>query len=365
MLEKGIISTRQFILMLFIIITSFTALQVPGLLILTAGRDAWLSTIGGWLLDVLLAIVYAYLGVRFPGENFVQYSLTILGKYIGGFFGMLFPLFFLMVCSLLQRGLSQLINFAFLPTTPFAVILISGALIIGYSARKGIEVIGRVSEVLGPIYFFSILVLVGLIIPSADIQRLQPQLDQGFYPFLIGSPFILTFYGICIIMGMFIPLNNRIENGFLSKFIAVSMGAFVVGATVTLAVGVFGDNIAKNMISPSLNLTRMIFVGGFIERMEIVWMMIAVGAGIMASSMMIWSFSLGISQIFSLQSYKPFVIPGVFLSSTLALTSFGSNAENTQFIHFSYPLIAFAIETGLILFLLLMALLLKKRGKAS
>ncbi|MEW9673777.1 endospore germination permease [Ammoniphilus sp. 3BR4] len=364
MLEKGIISTRQFIFMLFMIITSFTALHVPGMLIGHAGRDAWLSVIGGWFLDVLLAIVYAYLGLRFPGENFVQYSITILGKKAGALVGSLFPLFFLVVCSLLQRGLAFFIKSSFLPNMPLEIIILTGAMIIAYGAYRGIEVIGRVSEILGPIYFISIIILVVLILPEAEINKLKPQFDEGFYPFLSGAPLIVTFYGICIMMGMFIPINNRIENGFLSKFVAVSMGAFVVGSIVLLAVSVFGYDQVKNMVNPGLGLTRIVNVGRFLERGEIVWMMIAVGAAIMSSAMMIWAFSLGISQVLTLQSYKPLVMPAVLLSSILAATSFENHIEHVYFIQYSYPIFAAAIETGLILFLLFAALLLKKKGKS-
>ncbi|SDY04715.1 spore germination protein (amino acid permease) [Evansella caseinilytica] len=364
MLEKGIISTRQFVLMLFIIITSFTALHVPGLLIMHAGGDAWLAVIGGWFLDVLLAIIYAYLGVRFPKENFVQYSMTILGKYAGRAVGILFPVFFLIVCSLLQRGLTHLIKFAFLPETPFAAILIGGAVIIGFGARKGIEVIARVCEIIGPIYLISIIFVVLMVMPMGEMENLQPQLVEGFQSIFTGAFMILTFFGICIMMAMFIPINNRVEDGFLAKFVAVSMGGFFVLSTVVLAVYVFGYDNIKNIVVPGLSLTRMIRIGEFIERLEIIWMMIAVGAGIMASAMMIWAFSLGTAQILSMQTFKPLIWPAVLLSSVLALTSFDNHMEHVYFLHYAYPIFAALVETGLIVLLFVMALILKKRGKA-
>ncbi len=364
MLEKGIISTRQFVLMLFIIITSFTSLHVPAILIQQAGRDSWLAVIGGWFLDVLLAIIYGYLGVRFPGENFVQYSMTILGKYVGRIVGIMFPIFFLLVCALIQRGLSHLIRSAFLPETPFEVILLSGALIIGFAARKGIEVIARVCEVIGPVYLLSIILLISFILPISEINKMKPQLEEGFPTVLVGAFMILTFYGICIMMAMFIPLNNKIENGFLAKFIAVSMGAFFVGSVVVLSIMVFGYDEVKNIAVVGYSLTRMVNIGNFLERMGIIWMMIAVGAGILASSMMVWAFSLGIAQISNLKTYKPLICPTVFLSSIIAITSFDNHAEHIRFTHYTYPIIAASVESGLIFLLFFMALILKKRGKA-
>jgi len=50
------------------------------LIYLKSYLNAMVSLLLAWFLDVLLAIVYAYMGIRFPGQNMVQYSITILGK---------------------------------------------------------------------------------------------------------------------------------------------------------------------------------------------------------------------------------------------------------------------------------------------
>lgn len=365
MQEKGIISTNQFIWMVFIIITSLTATHMPRMMIIQAERDAWLAVIGGWFLDVLLALVYAYMGIRFPGQNFVQYSVTILGKIAGKIVGIMFPLFFLMVCAFLQYGLSQVMTTLFFKTTPFEVILIVSYILIGYAARKGIEVIARVSEILGPIFIISLIILYLLVIPYTNIERLKPQLDQGFYPFLTGSPLALTFFGICIMMAMFIPHCNRPKNGFLAKFTAVSLGAFIIVILVSASIAAFGLEPAEKMIYPNFELMRVITIRGFFARMEIIWMMVVIGAGIMASAQMIWAFSLGISQIVGLNSYKPLVYPAVLLSLMLSLTSFDRNVEHMNFVHYAYPIIAIFVEAGLEILLFVAALVLNKRGKLN
>jgi len=363
MQEKGIINTNQFVWMLFIIITSFTAIQVPALLITQAGRDAWLAVIGGWILDVSLAVVYAYMGLRFPGQNFVQYSITILGKTAGRIVGILFPIFFLLACMFSIHGFSQLVNSYFFPTTSIMAIMIPGLFVAGYAARQGIEVIGRVTEVLGPLYLLSIVAIGLLVSPSAEFDRLKPQFDDGVYPFLIGSPLLLTFYGICIMMAMFIPLCNRPENGFLAKFIAVSLGAVFVTIIVVLSVAVFGYEQAANIHAPGLELSRMISYGNYLDRLEIIWMLLVTGAGIIASANLLWAFSLGMSQILELSTYKPLIYPAALLTGMLALTSFNSNMEQIRFAEYTFPIFAAFVEAGLEIFLFVAALVLNKRGQ--
>lgn len=365
MFKKQIISTNQFVWMLFSIITSFTTLQIPGLLIFHAGRDAWISVLLAWFFDVLLAMVYAYMGIRFPGQNFVQYSMTILGKFFGRIIGIIFPIFFLMVTSLLMRAISMLINNTILPHTPIEVLLLSGYIFIAYAVKKGIEVIARVCEILGPVYLLSFIILFILISPQIKINRLKPVFMEGFYPGFSGSIFILAFIGICIIMGMYIPICNHIENGFIAKFIAVSLGTLVICSLVIFSICIFGTKQAGNMVNPGLRLARMIKIGNLIDRVEVIWFITAIEAGLMTSVNLIWASSLGISQIIGLHTYKPIVYPVTLIAAVLSIISFDSNVEFVNFAFYTYPFIGIFVETGLEVFLFIMALVLKKKTASS
>ena len=339
-------------------------MQIPGMLIMQAGRDAWLSVLGGWFLDVMLALVYAYMGIRFPGENFVQYSITILGKYLGRMVGILFPLFFLLVCTIVLRGLSHVVNTVFLPNTPLNVILYLAYLVTALIGRKGIEVIARMTEILGPLFIISIVIICLLVLPSFHIARLKPQFDEGVAPFLVGAPLILTSFGVCIIMAMYIPLCNRPENGFLAKFSAISMGALVVGLVTVLSVGIFGIKDAQHIFSPGLQLAKMINFSNYFERVEMVWLLILVGSAIVASSSLLWAFGEGLAQVAGLKNYQPLIYPGALIALVLCIVSFPNNLQQTNFYHYTFPIVAAFVETGLELFLFAAALILHKRGTA-
>lgn len=362
MQEKGVISINQFIWLLFATITSYATIHVPRLLIFQAERDSWISVILAWFLDVLLAVVYGYMGIRFSGQNMVQYSITILGKKIGKVVGVIFPIFFLMVSAIIQRGLSIMLNAGFFPRTPVEIILISSYIVVGYAALKGIEVIGRVCEIIGPVNLVCMLILFLLVCPVINIDRLKPQLANGIYPALSGTPFILSFIGICIIMGMYIPICDRPENGFIAKFIAVSIGCSIIVLIVICSIGVFSFPQAKNMLNTSLELARIINLGEFFERVEAIWIMIAISATIITSANLIWAFCLGISQIAGLKSYKTLVFPAILLSYVIGMTSFENSLELVIFLFYTFPIIAIFVETGLEMFLFFAALILKKKG---
>lgn len=360
--EKSVISTNQYVWLLFSIITSFSTLQIVGRLIAHAGRDAWLSVIFAWFTDIVLAAVYAYMGIRFPGQNLVQYSITILGRFWGSVIGILFLLFFLISSSGLIRSLCSLLTNEFFPGTPIDALLIICFVLVAAGAKKGLETFARTSEILGPIYLLSFIILFTIAVPLANFSNLKPQLYRGFFPSLTGAPFILSFISICIMMGMFIPHCNKPANGFKGKFIAVTLGSIIFELLVILGIGVFGAEQAGNLINVGLELARMVSIGDAIQRLEAIWLMVSVAAGIMTAISLIWAFSLGISQIAGLRSYKPLVYPSALLALVLAVTSFNNSNDTNTFANYIFPFIALFVESGLEWFLFIMALVLKKRG---
>lgn len=362
--EKEVISIHQYIWLLFSIVTSFSTLQIPGFLVMHSRQDAWLAILGAWFLDVIVAIILTYMGLRFPGENFVQYSQSILGSYLGKIIGIMFPLYFLLVSSNIMRALALLLSNAFIPSMPVSIPVGVGYLVIGYGVKRGIESMARVSEILGPLYFLSFIVLFILLSPVIKIDQLRPQLYNGLYPALTGTPFLFTYFGVCLIMGMYIPICNRPEKAFLGKFTAITMGMLVILMMVITSIGIFGVEQTANMVNPGLQITKYIQLGNFFERVEIIWMSIAIAAGILTSASLIWASSVGISQVVNIPSYKPLVYPTIFIAFALSVNSFKSDIEMLQFAYYSYPFIAIFIQYGLGLFLFLAAILLKKRGKS-
>lgn len=362
MQEKGRISTNQYIWLLFSIITSFSTLQIVGRLIEHAGRDAWLSAVIAWFVDIVLAVVYAYLGLRFPGQNMIEYSITILGKFWGKAVALLFLLFFLVSASALLRSLCNLLNGDFFPTTPANVLLFICFALVGIGARKGLEVFARTSELLGPLYLLSFIILFSLAVPLCHFQNLKPQLYQGIMPSLTGAPFLLSFISICIIMGMFIPYCNEPANGFIGKVIAVTVGSAMFEFLVIFGISIFGAEQAGNVVNVGLALARIIGLGGTLQRLESIWLVVSVAAAVMSGISLIWAFSLGISQIAGLQTYRPLVYPSALLAFIVTVTSFETSNDVNLFANYVFPFIALFVESGLGLFLLVMALLRKKRG---
>lgn len=335
------------------------------MLIAHAGRDAWLSIICAWAADVTLAIVYAYMAKRFPGESMIQYSMSVLGKYFGRVVGGIFALFFLMASAVLIRSLCSLLKTEFFPETPINVLIASCFLLIAFGTKKGLKVFARVTAFLGPIYLISFIFLGVSVVPFVKVNDLKPLLVKGAFPFLSGSPFILSFISICIIMGMFTPYCNKPKDSFKGKFIAVTMGSIMLELEAILSICIFGPKQAGDTNNAGLQLAHIVTFGNTFERLEVIFLIVSVAAGVMAVISLMWAFSLGVSQLTGLSSYKSIVYPSALLAFVISVTSFDSSMDIFNFVNHTFPFLALFVESGIECFLFVVALIFKKKGNAK
>jgi spore germination protein KB len=363
--EEGRINTSQFAWMLLAIFTSATGTAVPHLLLETARRDGWIAVLVAGGMDGAISLIYAYMGLRFPGETFVEYASTILGPWLGKPVGLMHPLFFFLVGATQLRAIADLMGTIFLRGTPLAVIGLVCILTAAYAARHGLEVTARTAMVLGPVFVLSAALIVLLVAPRVHAEQLQPVLENGLGPVLQGVPLTLSYIAICVMMGMFQAYQHKPRQAWIAKFSSLAAGAVMLSGIMLLAVTVIGADVAKESRYPDLEVARMISMFDFVERMEAFWVVVSMGSSILALALLLWASALGLAQTFGLREYRPLVFPLAFLMLPLSLVLFESAAQRTEFIRSSFPLYALLVEGGLEILLWLAALLLGRRGIAG
>lgn len=338
MLNESAITPRQTVWALFLLFTSFAVIQIPAFILSIADRDSWLIVIYAWCFDVLFGAIYAYMGWRFPKQNMIQHGITLWGKIIGRIPGLFLLLLFLTFSIITQYSLFALVSKLMLPDLSPEIILGVSFMLSAYIAKKGITTIMYFCEAIGPLFFVSLLLLVLLISPELKLDNLKPQLTLGFFPSLVGAFVVLNFLGICIMMTMYTPLTDQPEKGFLTKFVASSLGSFILMVLVVYISGVFGVFQAKEMFYPGLELARIIRIGNFSGRVEMLWIVITLTVLLTGSASLIWAFSKGFSHYIGARDHQCFIYPTAFLGLTACLTAFNNDLTFELFSLYVYPL---------------------------
>ncbi|MBS4031784.1 MAG: endospore germination permease [Clostridiales bacterium] len=365
MLEDGRISGRQFTTLIFLIIVSITVLQVPPLLLGLAGQDSVLAVLIAVIIDGVVAAVLYFLGLRYPRKTFIQYSEDILGKIPGKFAAVIFIQFFLLVAALSIRGMSDFLV-TIMPETPLTVFIIAFTLVSAFVARGGIESLARMSEIIAPVYIAAIVFLMALLLPEMDFSRVLPLFRYGAKPVIMASLLPASWFGICIIMAMFMAYHHRPEKTFTVKMTGVVMGASVLLLLLIACIAVLGVEYASMLSYPVYILARQISLADFIERVEVIWVAVWLLAGFITISSLHYVSALGTAQLFGLREYRPLVLPLGIMLASFSFLIYPNAMSGVKFILQIFPFYALSIEGGLTTLLFLIALvklLTNKLGK--
>ncbi|WP_408011327.1 GerAB/ArcD/ProY family transporter [Pseudalkalibacillus sp. A8] len=98
--------------------------------------------------------------------NSGKFSERILGKILGKAFGFILIVNLLFTNGVTSRQYADLVVGAFLPRTPMFAVISALVLVCAFAVRGGLEVVGRAAQLLIPLYVFSLILIIVLLLPE-------------------------------------------------------------------------------------------------------------------------------------------------------------------------------------------------------
>lgn len=115
-----------------------------------AKQDAWISMLMAGLISILLTILVAYLSLLHPEQTVVQFSQTLLGKWVGKWISLPYLMAWYVLPSILLRSFADFLQLMILDRTPLWVIMIMIMAVMTYlTYSAGITGISRFCEIVG------------------------------------------------------------------------------------------------------------------------------------------------------------------------------------------------------------------------
>lgn len=359
-LESVKISPRQLYALLVLSHLETTTSVLPSLTTALAGRDSWLTVTLAILASLPLGLLAVWLGRRFPQQTLVQYSSTLLGKPLGFLAGLLYIWFFVHIASLVIRESAVGFNLSVLPKTPPIVLIGILALLAAVTARGGLEVIGRLAESSFVFIVFFTLLTLFLPINLAHFERLQPFLARGISRVFTAALIPLGLLGEIVAVNMALPYLTKPEKATRTLLYTVlTSGVFILLFTI-MTTAVFGRT-ASNLTLPPFKLARMISIGNFLERIEVIVLVVWTIIALIKSSFYMWIGTLGSAQLFNLKGYRELVFPLGIIIIFLSIQAYENFADAlTFYTPRVWGVYSLTIEVGLLLLLGAAALLKRK-----
>lgn len=340
------ITPYQFGVLVTATILATNILFIPSNVVREAGEMGWITLLVAGGLDIAVGGLLFYLGRKFPEKDFIQYAFTLAGVIPGAIINFLFLSFLLLAATLSVRTFGDFITENYLPQTPPSFIIGLVVLVAGAGSFYGLESIARASELITPPALGLLLLILALVLPDLDLARLRPLSFEAVGSVLRASLVPASLFGECVIMGMLMPFVQEQRKTLLAKATAVTVAALVVSLLVAAAVGVFGARQTANFTCPLNQLTRIISIGGFLERLEALFMSLWMLTAYIKISIFLWVIAWGLRQWWKLTDYRSLLVPLGLVVALLAELVASSCTEIIAYLEY-HPYLALPIEVGL------------------
>lgn len=332
MREEGRISLWQFLMLASGFLIGTSTLITP---IGPARQDAWLAYLLAGILGLNGAWLFSALGRRFPRETPLQYAPRILGRWLGGFFNIIFLWYTLHLGAMVLRNVNELYKLVIMPNTPMLVLAAVFMGLAAWGIRLGMEILGRMAEVLVPFIILGVAVLTFLTFITPDLARwenLLPFMERGPLPVLRGAYDAFVFpFGETVVLLVFIPFLTRPDKclrPFALAVILVTLGTALVVLRNTV---VLSASEADRMAFPSLIAVQQINVADFLTRLEPVIIFVWTFSVFLKLIIVFYVFVLGTAQVFKLKDYRFLALPAAVLVTFFSLAVFEDISQMFQF----------------------------------
>ncbi|MFC0271741.1 endospore germination permease [Metabacillus herbersteinensis] len=273
-----------------------------------AKQDAWLTILIGMFCGLILMLIYTKLSEFYPGDTLIQMIPKIVGKYLAFPIILIYISYFSLLASTACRDFGELIVSSILIETPIAVVIGSFMVLMIYCLRGGVETFGRMGEIIFPVYIIA-LIVIWILLLSVEVfslDNLTPVLGNGVKPVLKDVfPYRLTFpFGETIIITMFFPFLNKKQNARKVGIAVILIGGILLTFNSIMNLSVLGPEIYSINFFPLFRVTRMVSIADFLERFDVLIILLMVAGVFFKVGGWTFGAALGIAELFKLRQYR-------------------------------------------------------------
>lgn len=361
MLDNKKISPLQFGLLVVVFTIGSSILLTPSGLAGIAMQDAWIASLVGIVISMMIIILFSILAKLYPRNTFVEYYELIFGKWIGKIMAVPFIYFSFIGASGLLFNMGNFMVTQIMPETPIEVFNTVFALVILYGLRLGIEVIARTAEIFFPWMVLLILLLVIAVIPQIEITRIQPILEADVKTIIHGAIVYASISGMpCIVFAMLIPSLHKLKSIGKTFVTANIIGGIVIAVITFTCIGVLGADVTSRAAFPSYVLAKKISVADFMERIEVIVAIIWFITLFFKLTLYFYASILGTVQILGLSDYRTILIPFGLLVVIHSLIMYPNTIYEAEFNNGVWVLYALTIGVFLPIVLLVISKMKQK-----
>jgi spore germination protein (amino acid permease) len=317
MRRQTVIGVSEAVTILFIFISAKTFLSYGRQFFHESYNAAWMVPLVQTFVGLAGVLLLAALLQKYPGRNLVEIGEELAGPYINVLFALFYLTVFVIGAALTLRGVSERVEAGYLPNTPISMVVLSfavGAVVVGY---LGPEAATRTARFLLGVLLVSTMVLIALTVPLWRFHTLYPLWGSGPLEILKAGLTSSGDFVQILLLGIiypFLPGGKVKQVGVWG----VAIAGFFMFAYIWTSLLVFTYPAVSELALPSFEISRMVNIGRFGQRVEVLFMPVSIFANLIFLSVSLYAAASVLCSLCKLRDYRPFVPAMAVLVQTVA-----------------------------------------------
>ncbi|MFN2747808.1 endospore germination permease [Bacillus sp. z60-18] len=333
MLENGVISARQFQVLVFLFTIGSSVLYIPASLAAEAKQDAWISSVFGVGIGLLIVKLITSVAKPYPNLNFAQYTEVIFGKWLGTLINLGFFFNFYLISAFVLRDVGDFLLTLILPETPLPSILIMFIIVVIIGIRLGLETLARAAEIFYPWLILLLLLLLIALTPQFQLSNIQPFFESGIKATVRASfPFIaVPFFQFSAFL-MIIPYVQKRKEVEKNFFLGTCKAGILLILITVISIVVLGVDMTARHFYPTYALSKKINIGDFLQRLEPVMAGIWFVSIFFKLAVCFYASALSLAHTLKLKNYRVLTFPLGMILVVLSIIVYPNIVYTSEFI---------------------------------
>lgn len=268
------ISTKEAIMLVITVIVSHTIVTLPTSLLKNTKSAVLLNMIFVSIMALLIAYIIYILMKKFQGQDIIDISEYLGGKWCKTIIGTVFIIYFITSSGILLRNFCEGLKIIYFPNTNILFIMLAFIITICITNTFKFSANCKTISIILPFVIFSIILLFVGNLQHFSFERIFPILGDGFFnTFILGIGNLTAFGGISCLY-IIPPLLKNPEN--MKKIALTSIGISAIYLIFCVATILFMFAFFQNIDEPLPLYTAASYIefGTFFQRLDAIFLLV-------------------------------------------------------------------------------------------
>jgi spore germination protein (amino acid permease) len=319
MIKEGKIGVQEAVSLITITISVKVYFTSPAYVARYVGTASWYMSIVSAIVTIIGFTILYKLMKRFSGKDLIGAFEQSLGRKLGFIFSMAIASLLLINSALILREFAEVLKVYSLPLTPPSFVIGMLLAVTVIACFLGLESIARAARLLAYFLLGGFLVVIVLAWNNYDFKNLFPILGNGVDKTIIHGFMRSSFYGEVIALSIISSSLQGLSHFKKTGYISIIISGLITSSALLASMMAFNYSVAQEIISRIYELSRVIKIGGFLQRLDPFFLFTWCIGTIVSVSFLLYCSMSSYCKSFRIKDMKPLVIPSAIILFSISM----------------------------------------------